>query len=98
MLCLWLGRALKCVGLISLPIHLLTPEKRLKKQGLDVEYREMNFLDLQEEDGYEAAVQVYGEFCTLSDSDRVIFLDNVNRALKPGGLFLLDINYSPGTS
>ena len=62
-----------------------------RKNNLDIEYRRMNFLDLDYDGEYDAAIQVFGEVGTLSDEKRAMLLNKVHRALKPGGLFIFDV-------
>ncbi len=64
---------------------------RAEEEGLRIEYRLGDFLQLSEEEKYDKAIQVYGEYCALSDKDRRLFLANIYRALKPGGLLLMDV-------
>ncbi len=66
--------------------------QQAEKLSLPIEYNCMNFLELQVEGKYSAAIQVFGEFCTLSDEERDLFLMNVFRALKPGGIFIMDVS------
>jgi SAM-dependent methyltransferase len=61
------------------------------KNDLDIEYRYQNYLDLAEENRYQAAVLIYGDFCPLSPVQRAQLLQNVRRALQPGGFFVLDV-------
>lgn len=58
---------------------------------LDIQYRYQNYLELNDEDQYEAAFLIYGDFCPLNPEQRVMLLRNVQRALKPGGKFVLDV-------
>ncbi len=59
--------------------------------GLQIEYRCQDYLQLQDEDRYQAALLIYGDFCPLSPQQRARLLANVQRALKPGGWFVLDV-------
>ena len=58
---------------------------------LDILYRYENYLDLQDENQYDAALLIYGDFCPLSPEQRSRLLQNVHRALKPHGKFVLDV-------
>jgi SAM-dependent methyltransferase len=62
-----------------------------RKNCLDIEYRHLNFLDLDYNVEFDAGIQVYGEVGTFSDEKRSILLNKVRRALKPGGLFIFDV-------
>jgi SAM-dependent methyltransferase len=61
------------------------------QKNLEIEYRYQNYLELEDENRYEAALLIYGDFCPLSPDQRARLLANVRRALKPGGSFVLDV-------
>ena len=63
-----------------------------REHGLDITYRYQNYLELADENQYEAALLIYGDFCPLSPGQRALLLQNVHRALKPGGHFVLDVS------
>jgi len=63
-----------------------------RQHGLDITYRYQNYLELTDENQYEAALLIYGDFCPLSPGQRALLLQNVRRALKPGGHFVLDVS------
>jgi SAM-dependent methyltransferase len=71
------------------PIEYAQEYGRLHK--LDVHYRYQDYLMLDEEDQYDAALLIYGDFCPLSPEQRRQLLGNVRRALKPGGHFVFDV-------
>ena len=58
---------------------------------LDIRYRYQDYLTLDDENQYEAALLIYGDLCPLSPDQRRTLLGNVRRALKPGGHFVLDV-------
>ena len=58
---------------------------------LDITYRYENYLELADENQYEAAFLIYGDFCPLSPESRCRLLANIHRALKPNGWFILDV-------
>jgi len=62
-----------------------------RKNNQDIEYRRLNFLDMDYAGEFDAAVQVFGEVGTLSDEKRSVLLAKVHRALKPRGLFIFDV-------
>jgi SAM-dependent methyltransferase len=63
-----------------------------QKQGLDITYRYQNYLEVEDENLYDAAFLIYGDFCPLSAEQRAQLLKNVHRALKPGGHFIFDVS------
>lgn len=62
-----------------------------RKQGLRIEYKCDNFLNLKYIEKYDVVMQIYGELNTFSDDDRDSLLNVVNRSLKPNGLFVFDV-------
>ena len=59
---------------------------------LDINYRYENYLDLDDEALYDAAFLIFGDFCPLNPKQRSKLLQNVHRALKPNGHFVLDVS------
>ncbi len=62
-----------------------------KSNGFDIDYRLLNFLDIDFSTEFDAVIQVYGEFNTLSDKKRDELLLKLHTALKPGGVLIFDI-------
>ncbi|HEX5837423.1 MAG TPA: methyltransferase domain-containing protein [Anaerolineales bacterium] len=62
------------------------------QNNLDITYRYENYLELKDENRYDAALLIYGDFCPLSPDQRSKLLGNIQRALKPGGAFVLDVS------
>jgi SAM-dependent methyltransferase len=58
---------------------------------LDIHYRYQNYLTLDDESLYDAALLIYGDLCPLSPEQRRTLLGHVRRALKPGGHFVFDV-------
>ena len=63
-----------------------------KEHDLDITYRHQNYLELDDENLYDAAVLIYGDFCPLNPEQRSILLKNIHRALRPDGKFALDVS------
>lgn len=61
------------------------------QNNLDIAYRFENYLELQDENRYDAALLIYGDFCPLTPDQRLRLLGNIQHALKPGGAFVLDV-------
>jgi SAM-dependent methyltransferase len=59
---------------------------------LNIHYRYQNYLELEDENQYEAAFLIYGDFCPLSPEKRSRLLENIHRALNPNGRFVLDVS------
>ena len=62
-----------------------------KENCLDIVYRYENYLDLKDENLYDAAFLIYGDFCPLNPEQRKTLLQNIQRALKPNAKFVLDV-------
>ncbi|WP_119072596.1 class I SAM-dependent methyltransferase [Aggregatilinea lenta] len=62
------------------------------RRKLDITYRLENYLELEDEAGYDVVSLIYGDFCPLPPADRATLLDRVHRALKPGGHFVFDLS------
>jgi SAM-dependent methyltransferase len=62
-----------------------------RQNNLNIHYRYQNYLTLEDENLYDAALLIYGDFCPLAPEQRRTLLGNVYRALKLGGHFVLDV-------
>jgi len=67
-----------------------------QENDLDITYRYQNYLTIEDENLYEVAFLIYGDYCPLSPEQRSQLLKNVHRALKPGGHFILDVSTRAG--
>lgn len=63
-----------------------------RSKDLQITYRCQNYLELEDENLYDAALLIYGDFCPLSPDERSRLLSNVQRALKPSGRFVFDVS------
>jgi SAM-dependent methyltransferase len=61
------------------------------EHGLDIAYRYQDYLTLDDEGQYDAALLIYGDYCPLAPAQRSQLLANVRRALRAGGRFALDV-------
>lgn len=62
-----------------------------QQHGLDIRYRYQDYLTIEDENQYDAAFLIYGDFCPLWPEQRERLLANVRRALKLSGHFILDV-------
>jgi SAM-dependent methyltransferase len=65
--------------------------RHASEHNLNIHYRYQNYLELVDENLYDAVFLIYGDFCPLDPQQRATLLKNVNRGLKPGGRFVLDV-------
>lgn len=70
-------------------IHYAMESANRKK--LDISYRQQNYLELDEENRYDLVLLIFTDFGVLTPDQRKILLDNIYRALKPGGTFIFDV-------
>jgi SAM-dependent methyltransferase len=66
--------------------------KYASENNLNIAYRYQNYLELSDENQYDAALLIYGDFCPLNPEQRSTLLKNIHRALKPSGQFVLDVS------
>lgn len=66
--------------------------KHASENNLNIAYRYQNYLELSDENQYDAALLIYGDFCPLSPAQRSTLLKNIHRALKSNGQFVLDVS------
>jgi cyclopropane fatty-acyl-phospholipid synthase-like methyltransferase len=61
------------------------------ENNLDIDYRLLDFFNIDFSGEFDAVTQIYGELNTFSDEKRDAFLKMVHKALTPEGLFIFDI-------
>jgi len=62
-----------------------------EKKGLAIDYRLMNFFDIDFSDEFDVIIQTHGELNTFSDEKLNELLSRLHRALKSGGLLIFDL-------
>jgi SAM-dependent methyltransferase len=60
-------------------------------EGLPAVFRRASYLEPFGEAEFDAALLIYEDFGVLPPGDRKTLLGNIDRALKPGGIFALDV-------
>ena len=63
-----------------------------KSQDCKTEYIYQNYLELDYLHAFDAVLLIYCDYPALIPEEQKILLDRVFKALKPGGLFILDVN------
>jgi SAM-dependent methyltransferase len=66
--------------------------KYANENNLNITYRYQNYLELSDENQYDAALLIYGDFCPLNPEQRATLLNIIYHALKPNGKFVLDVS------
>lgn len=61
------------------------------EMGLPIIYHYQDYLTITDTAQYDLVLLIYGDYCPLSPEQRSRLLQNVLRALKPGGHFVLDV-------
>lgn len=69
-------------------------KEQAEKQKQDIEYRYMNYLEMDYDSAFDLAALIYCDFGVLSEVHRSLLLNKIHRALKPGGHFVFDV-WSP---
>jgi SAM-dependent methyltransferase len=64
---------------------------KAKEKNLNINYACQNYLTLDFIEKFDLIFIIYTDFGVLIPEDRKVFLQNVFRALKPGGIFIFDI-------
>ena len=85
-------RGLDVTGVDISPSSIAYAEGYARTHGLSIDYRCKTYLELADVNRYEAALLIFGDFCTFNPQDRRRLLNNVHRALRPGGHFILDVS------
>ena len=62
-----------------------------KSQDSKAEYIYQNYLELDDTDAFDAVILIYGDYAALIPDERKILLEKAYKALKSGGLFILDV-------
>lgn len=61
-----------------------------KVNGSRITYLYQNYLDITYREKFDVITLIYCDFSVLSSQDRARLLNSIYRALKPGGIFILD--------
>ena len=86
------GAGLDVVGLDISENSLEYARALADKSNLPIEFRCMNFLDMEYENEFDAVIQVYGELSTFSKTALEKLLLSIRKALKDDGVFIFDVS------
>ena len=84
-------KGLKMVGVDISERSLHYAARYAQEQHLKIDFRLLNFFDIDFSGEFDAVMQCHGELNTFSDEKRDELLGKLNRALKPGGLLIFDV-------
>lgn len=65
-------------------------KNKAKEKGLFIDYVCDNYLNLNYENEFDLIMMIYCDFGALLLEERNIVIENIYRALKPGGIFIFD--------
>jgi 2-polyprenyl-3-methyl-5-hydroxy-6-metoxy-1,4-benzoquinol methylase len=65
-------------------------KKSATEKGLDIEYINKNYLDLDLSEKFDLVMMIFCDFDVLNPGERDTLLDIVHSVLKPGGMFVFD--------
>ncbi len=63
-----------------------------KEQDTKTKYIYQNYLELDYRETFDVIILIYCDYAALTDDERQVLLPRVYSALKPGGLFIFDVN------
>lgn len=66
-----------------------------KDKNLDITYYYQNYLEINYEEEFDVVILIYCDLGVLSPENRNVLLQKIHRALKPGGLLILDVFHEP---
>jgi SAM-dependent methyltransferase len=62
-----------------------------EEKGIDIDYRLMDFFEIEFNEIFDAVLQTQGELCAFPDEKMDELLAKLHRALKSGGLLIFDV-------
>lgn len=63
---------------------------RAATEGMSIDYIYKNYLNIDFEDVFDIITLIYCDFGVLSPENRTVLLNKIRKALKPGGILILD--------
>lgn len=61
-----------------------------KHEGLNIKYECMDYLTMTNENEFDMIMMIYCDFGVLSSDERNQLIENIYKALRPGGVFIFD--------
>ena len=81
----------RCTGVDFSQNSINYARAQAESKGLDITYLCQNYLELDFEDQFDLIMLIYTDFGVLLPDERENLLDRLQRALKPGGMFIFDV-------
>jgi SAM-dependent methyltransferase len=85
------GRGHHCTGIDFSGNSISYARKQAKAMGLEIQYIQQDYLELDFEEAYDLILLIYTDFGVLLPEERDALLKGIRRALKPGGFFIFDV-------
>ena len=82
---------MKVTGVDFSEVSVSYAKEQASAEKLLIDYRLQNYLEFAEENCFDAALLIYGDYCVLSPAARKQLLRTVWRSLTKGGRFVLDV-------
>jgi 2-polyprenyl-3-methyl-5-hydroxy-6-metoxy-1,4-benzoquinol methylase len=80
-----------CTGMDYSKNSIAYAVSQAKKKNLDINYLCRDYLELDFESQFDLILLIYTDLGVLIPEDRSKLLDRIQRALKPGGMFIFDV-------
>jgi SAM-dependent methyltransferase len=85
------GKGMKVTGIDISERSLNYAIAQAEKAGLEIEYRRMNFFDIDYHGEFDVVIQTYGELNTTSDEKLDTLLRKIHEAMKAEGRLIFDV-------
>lgn len=84
-------RGYRVTGVDATEAFLAIAGQKAAEEGADVAFRLLDMRDLDYDGEFDAVINMFAAFGYFSDSENAAVLGKVATALRPGGLFLIDL-------
>nr|WP_320120462.1 class I SAM-dependent methyltransferase [uncultured Marinifilum sp.] len=85
------GQGYNVTGIDINPYSIEYAKNQAKEYGYPIQYKCLNYLEIDYENEFDVITLIYGDLCVLSDKDRNLLLKKINKALKPNGYLICDV-------
>ena len=84
-------RGVKVTGVDISPRSIEYAREQAAKDGLEIDYRLGDYLEIELEPGYDLVTMIMCDFCAFSPEQRARLLRRAGELMAPGGAFLFDV-------